>query len=564
MAFTDIHCHTFFKPNWMINESGRQELLAKDIDIEIDSEKKPKFKSWMLKIFGAKQFKEILNSQSSLKQVHEGKGEIIVINITALENAYANLGFVIFPNVFDFIKNIKSDNLKKIRDRQISYAEIVESEIQLINEFNGIDLNGFRYKVINRFDEVDNNEGVINVIVAIEGGHGFYQRNDVLEQEQHPEEVIEALIQWKRDSKIGLKPRLFYITPTHHASNCLANHAFAVPTGFAGTGINAMAGGFNPTEKGLTNSGKDFIRAALRENQDEDRILIDLKHLSFKSRQEFYSFRETLINEEGFRPFPILATHMGVTGVSWDYPIVKQCSALEFDDRCFLVNYNDSNGFKVTNFDENEFEHLQFNPWSINLYDEEIVKIIESKGLIGLSFDSRILGNEGIEQERFSKKEGRECLNSIRSIDFENKTEDNDYPFFNKIEDREEFQYPDDRFIERLNFQQPFKSKVTRDLLSLCQNVIHIIRVGGDDAWNRICVGSDYDGVINPIDIVPDASKMPNLEADFKKYIRLMARTLNNYIIDNDTGENSINVPNDFYEKFISGNANQFLAEHFN
>ncbi len=563
MAFTDIHCHTFFKPNWMLDD--KQKLLAENINIEINEEQKPKLKSWMLKTFGAKQFKEILNSQSSLKQVHQGKGQIIVINITALENAYANLGFVIFPNVFDFIKGINQVNLRKIRDREISYAEIVESEIQLINEFNGKDLNGFRYKVINRFDEIDNSEGVINVIVAIEGGHGFYQRKDVLEQENHPEEVIEALNQWKRDSKVDLKPRLFYVTPTHHASNCLANHAFAVPAGFAGVGINSMAGGFNPIGDGLTEIGKDFIRAALHGSQDEDRILIDLKHLSFKSRQDFYRFRETLINEEGFSPFPILATHMGVTGVSWDYPIVNQCSELDFDDRCFLVNYNDSNGFKVANInDEEEFEHLQFNPWSINLYDEEIVKIIESNGLIGLSFDSRILGNEGVEQERFSKKEGKGCLNSIRNIDFENKTDDNDYPFSNKKEDREEFQYPNDDIIEKLNFQQPFKTKAIKDLLSLCQNVIHIVRVGGDDAWNCICVGSDYDGVINPIDVAQDASKMPDLEGNFKKYISLMARHLNKHIIDSGTEENSINVPNDFYEKFISGNANQFLRKHFN
>lgn len=422
------------------------------------------------------------------------------------------------------------------------------------------------YKIINHFDEIDNSGNVINVILAIEGGHGFYTRNDVFDQENNPQEIIEALIDWKIQAKSGTKPRLLYITPTHHAANCLANHAFAVPPDFAGNGINSKAGGFNPVANGITEKGEEFMKIALRQNQSEDRILIDIKHLSLRSRLQYYEIVDSLNAEDAANQIPIVASHFGVTGLSWTDSIVNTCSEFEADDKCYSVHYDESlwlNGFKISDSDSPTNEkHIQFNPWSINLFNEEIMIIIRSKGLIGLSFDSRILGNETVAEERFSKIELQPLL-SIGGIDFRQKDEDNNYFFLptNHIS-ADDTRYPNDSSVATFRFNS-FNSKSTTDLLALCQNIIHIVRIGGNDAWNRICIGSDFDGIINPIDCANDASRIPDMKNDFKKYIKLMAKMLNDYFIEKETGESPIIVPNDFYEKFISENANHFLAVHF-
>ena len=43
-----------------------------------------------------------------------------------------------------------------------------------------------------------------------------------------------------------------------------------------------------------------------------------------------------------------------------------------------------------------------FNPSSINLYDEELVEIIDSDGLIGISLNKRIIGATTVREEIFS------------------------------------------------------------------------------------------------------------------------------------------------------------------
>ena len=87
MAFTDIHCHTFFKPNWL--KGDKQALLTQNIDIQIDPNHKRGIGNLLLRLFSGG-LKEILNSQSSLKQIHEGTGNVIVVSMTAMENAYCS------------------------------------------------------------------------------------------------------------------------------------------------------------------------------------------------------------------------------------------------------------------------------------------------------------------------------------------------------------------------------------------------------------------------------------------------------------------------------------------
>ena len=67
-------------------------------------------------------------------------------------------------------------------------------------------------------------------------------------------------------------------------------------------------------------------------------------------------------------------------------------------------------------------------------------------------------------------------------------------------------------------------TKEDRHPLSFCFNIIHIIQVGLlktdiAEPWNQICLGSDFDGLIEPLKISPDISSLEELEANMIKWI---------------------------------------------
>lgn len=116
-----------------------------------------------------------------------------------------------------------------------------------------------------------------------------------------------------------------------------------------------------------------------------------------------------------------------------------------------------------------QLENEYFNTWSINLADEEIHYIHKSCGLIGLIFhDERMPG--GISQKIL--RDAKECG---------------------------EFQIMRDEYVRLW-----------------MSNALHIVKtVGKVSAWDLICIGSDYDGVINGFDVYFDVMSYP----DFKNHV---------------------------------------------
>jgi microsomal dipeptidase-like Zn-dependent dipeptidase len=566
MPYADLHCHPFFKPTWL--PGNRPDT---DIRIDIDPLHETDIRELLIKVIGT-ELRKILNSQSCLRQLNDAEGKLIVANLIAMENAYSNLDLCIYKSVLQYVKGMNQKQLKDAGEAKVSYFSLLEAELAVARSLDRADLGGYCYKLISDFDHVDDSPNVVNVVLAVEGGHSFYQHPDVLAQEQNPAEVIAALVDWKRAARLGQRPRLLYVTLTHHTQNCFSNHAYAVPPLFAGTGKNPRAGGFNPTGSGLTAAGREFCRKALRQTPDEDRVLIDLKHMSLKARREFYDFRRTL-EAEGFAPIPLVASHMGVTGQSWNDATVLACYRLDADPkRTFEVMHNDSlriHGFKLTAGSGENDINLLFNPWSINLYDEEIAEIVNSGGLIGLSFDDRILGNGPVYFERFSRAEIYP-LPSIQSINFDSQTTENgrvSYAFRNfQQQPFHEKRYPEAPLLPGFD---PARVRAHKGLLALCQNIVHTVRIGGPDTWDCLCIGSDFDGIIDAIDVAPHAGTLAFSDAPdgfrslFTSYLGRMVGAMNRYFEDEATGETPLTLPGDAYERFMHDNLRRFLEKHF-
>ncbi|MEX2591940.1 MAG: hypothetical protein WD426_04140 [Anditalea sp.] len=114
--------------------------------------------------------------------------------------------------------------------------------------------------------------------------------------------------------------------------------------------------------------------------------------------------------------------------------------------------------------------------------DEDIVEIINSNGLIGVSLDVRIVGW----QNMLTKEDQMEYIS----------VEDFKYFFPEKFHQLD-LLLPDE--VE--SWLIPIREE--RHPLSLCFNILHIISVSKlyseKNPWDHVCIGSDFDGLINPI-----------------------------------------------------------------
>lgn len=207
------------------------------------------------------------------------------------------------------------------------------------------------------------NENQTAFVLTIEGANVFNTYDDFSEIKHKIDEVK----QWEQP--------LFFITFTHHFNNYLAGHAHSIPD--AGNLLLDQSEGMN---SGFTHKGIKVLRHLLSIDENGTylpdkfgrRILIDVKHLNAKSRQEYFS-NYVLPSLNSANPIPVIASHVAYSGVEKTDDLVNR-----------MVSEKDG--------DFSERYGHKFNSWNINLSDEDVVNIYKSDGLIGINFDQRVLG----------------------------------------------------------------------------------------------------------------------------------------------------------------------------
>jgi microsomal dipeptidase-like Zn-dependent dipeptidase len=162
-----------------------------------------------------------------------------------------------------------------------------------------------------------------------------------------------------------------------------------------------------------------------------------------------------------------------------------------------------------------------FYPLSINLYDEEIATICKLKGIIGITLEQRMLGSYMNNATNYGKKKS------------DKKREDEILYFLDSLKNagaldslltmiKREASRPPYRYSS-LTSEQAYKI-LCKDYLSaepFLQNVFHLVDHSGvgNKAWNHLCIGSDMDGFLDPIDIVPTATQYPYFKNRLRQII---------------------------------------------
>ncbi|OJJ22881.1 hypothetical protein BKI52_00590 [marine bacterium AO1-C] len=168
----------------------------------------------------------------------------------------------------------------------------------------------------------------------------------------------------------------------------------------------------------------------------------------------------------------------------------------------------------------NELDNAYFNTWSINIADEEVHYIHESGGLVGLIFhDERMPG--GISQKII--RDAKECG---------------------------EFQKMRDEYVRLW-----------------MSNALQIVKaVGQASGWDIICIGSDYDGVMNGFDVYFDVMSYPDFQNHVIQYLH--RPIVNPYVEGLKTVEEIKALyfgltPDQIAEKILYKNVDNFLQRFY-
>lgn len=156
---------------------------------------------------------------------------------------------------------------------------------------------------------------------------------------------------------------------------------------------------------------------------------------------------------------------------------------------------------------------MKFMQQDINFYDEEIIKVAESGGLFGIQLDERRIASKSY-------------LNDANTGDVAWHFED----------------------WAKLLWRQ-------------VQHIAEVLDSKGMDAWNIQCIGSDFDGLINPIGPYWTAGEMPALEKNLvycaKEYFKKKGNSLSQ-------SKNKDIQPDEIVYKLLSKNPIEFIINKYN
>lgn len=493
---------------------------------------------------------DILSSQSSLRQLTANQ-EIPLICLTLHPPEAGMLDQFVIKLAAGALwsKLLSSDRLDDLIQGRDGYQRVFDEELAnlmaLPRPEDNIDVST-RIKFLKAWGDFDPSDtGTLHVVFNIEGGHALYPQGIMGDGPVNLQAALDNLAKFLDQGFLTL-----YLTPTHLTPNAFINHAY-------GNKI-LTKGPLLPRGFGITTDGLELIKFAYSRG-----LLIDVKHMSLFSRLQFYRIHDRFFSDK-----PIIASHAGLTG----------CFAFGEKGDNFLEwspnqhshgDYVQANG--VNN--RGRISGTSFYPLSINLFDQDVAAILKSGGLIGLSMDVRILGGkdngEALVSDYISARE-YEVLVTGEDACMAQVTELADALWEGAVVTAPVLgampELPDFNITILEDLADIFKPGLAPSIgpnarahARLLANQLLEIRFIADISglplpWNNVCIGSDFDGLIEAVDCCKDATALGN-----------MAELLQQELISG-AAELKVDLgidPGLIVEQFCYTNALNFFNKHF-
>lgn len=286
--------------------------------------------------------------------------------------------------------------------------------------------------------------------------------------------------------------RPFYVTFAGHFFNTLCGHAKSFPDSASllfdqrkGQNLGALPGCVEIWKELL---GLDSNLA----QTGSARILIDVFHMSAASRMDYYQQIIQPYNQKNKEnPIPVIVSQAAYSGTDYLQSLIDKVENDSDNDQSFV----------------NKFLN-----WNINMCDEDLIQVFNSRGLLGLSLDYHLLG--GTRQKKWINK-------------FE-------LPGFAKRKNLKLLKRTLEQFV-----RIPFDYQLPEP---------HTI-------WERIALGSGFDGYMQPMDRYSSVLQFSTLENDLIQILNEMR--------EKDPLWFAHLRPEDLARKICFENAYGFVKKHY-
>ena len=427
--FADFHCHPSLKTYGHSFENTPYGLKRRNIWFQ---QKNSYLRKLVCRKLSIAKF-----SQADFSTLKEGNVKLVTASLYPFEKGFF-INLLGKGSLSAFIANaIIGISYYRVRNIQqhLNYFEDLEKEynfmLKAINNNNEVEL----YLPKKREDfKLIENENKTAIVFSIEGAHVFNSGLGKYGINTIEKEVIENIYKVKNWEIPPLT-----ITFAHNFKNDFCGHARSLDP------LGKLVNQNEMLNQGFTDIGIKALTALL-DNKNGKVIYPDLKHMSLKSRKEYYQHLDTFYTET---KIPVIISHGAVTGTSW------------------------------TKIETSDSESI-FSPSDINFYDEELVKIAKSNGLFAIQMDSRRLAKRSI--------------------------------------------------IKKLNSKKNIAFASAEIIWNHIKHIAIVLDNHSFNSWNIVCIGSDFDGSIEPLPGIYSAADFPQLA---RNLINLSSLFLSNYNFKN-------------------------------
>lgn len=522
---SDIHCHPSTK-SFMSGLVNKRHTPFETFRHEIED---PLFRALQSLI---QKLSEVeLSTQSNFDRLFEGEFKVVIASITPMERGFLVTNrrkqhdftdllifqtkppfeLTIKPKAINALMGFGTADVVFVRSSNYKsyFTEGFIAEYNFLIKENGkqSQKHGYTLRFVRNFTEIqqgiDSGEKAIYVIISVEGAHALTDKPPMLldiahnQREPHLNDPPNFTGLQALENNINTMKQLpfvpFFVTLLHHFWNGLGGHARS---------LNKLVGEMLSQEEGI-NTGITPIGFAvikrLLSKANGPRILIDVKHMSAKSRKDYYAMLKT--NEFVNQKIPIIASHAGIAS--------KRQTLDQFIDPA----HSDK--------DEENNPRNYLHEASINLCAEDVRTIAASGGLIGIQLDEKRISGSGFIARKMS---GGLTLPAMRV-----------------------------EYVKVL----------------LANIFIAVKAVNNASAWDLFAIGSDFDGLINHLDCVANASHVPvNLKRPLQDFLS-DPQDINDPHFDFTMTKQEMTTlmfgltPENIVDKIFAGNVMEFLRKHF-
>jgi hypothetical protein len=359
-----------------------------------------------------------------------------------------------------------------LRRKEIDYFEDLLNTINYVKRFERrphyISGEEYLFSIIRNkkdLDSVNTERRRIGYVFTVDGGHSLghsiYINERITDNPEYKLLVLENVRRLKGISPViagtdeYLDVPILWMSITKHYENGLGSQSLSLNKNQQTLYKRPEGIGGKPTKL-----GEEVIDLLLSTKGGGRRILLDIRNMSLNFRKYYYEVLKSkiILNDQ----IPIVVSSTGISNLGWNNPLYKSKDTDEKNNNSYL------------------------NHWERNLAAEDVVNVFRSKGLIGISLDKSVLA-------------GQLALNEIAA------TAPNSY---------ERRQACVKLFLANvftavdIIYQEKGKEGERRK-----------DNWSAKEAWDIICIGSNFDDMLEPLDPYPTAEYLPDLANDIQEFL---------------------------------------------